>query len=98
MVNAVRHAPDGCQVRCEIEQSATHGVIHIKNRGTPIPALHLPRLFDRFYRVDKSRSGPLGGSGLGLAIVQSIMALHNGQASATSVEGGWTTFTLSFPR
>lgn len=69
----------------------------IENPGTPIPAEHLPRLFDRFYRVDPSRQRKGEGSGIGLAIVKSIVTAHHGNVSVTS-DAHVTRFILSLPK
>ncbi len=69
----------------------------MSNEGEGIEAEHLPRLFDRFYRVHASRSRQQGGTGLGLAIVRSIMSVHQGQVLVESQRGQTTTFSLLFP-
>lgn len=84
--NAIRYGADGGALdillrRDELEPAAE---IIFRNYGEPIPQDQLPRLFERFYRVDASRSKATGGSGIGLAIVKSILDLHGGTASATS--------------
>ena len=95
--NAIRHTPrDGeITVRVSTDEDGNHRV-EVENSGESIPAEHLPRLFDRFYRVDSSRQRSSEGAGLGLAITQSIMQAHGGSASATS-DHDKTTFTLVFP-
>ncbi|MEN9559746.1 MAG: hypothetical protein RLZZ502_957 [Pseudomonadota bacterium] len=98
LVNALRHATEGTVVRCHMGENELEAVFSISNTGPGISHEHLPRLFDRFYRVDTSRTGPLGGSGLGLAIVQSIMRLHNGKATVKSELNHLTTFSLHFPK
>ncbi len=70
--------------------------MRISNYGEPIPAQDLPHLFDRFYRVDKSRSRDTGGTGLGLAIAKSMIELHHGSIAAYS-EQGRTDFVTRFP-
>jgi two-component system, OmpR family, phosphate regulon sensor histidine kinase PhoR len=71
--------------------------IRVEDRGCGIPAEHLPRLFERFYRVDKARSRKLGGTGLGLAIVKHIVAAHGGAVSVKSTPGQGSTFTILLP-
>jgi two-component system phosphate regulon sensor histidine kinase PhoR len=73
------------------------GMIRVRDEGCGIAAEHLPRLFERFYRVDKARSRQQGGTGLGLAIVKHIVQAHGGTVSVESVPGVGTTFTLRLP-
>lgn len=75
---------------------ASNLTVSVENTGETIPAEHLPRLFDRFYRVDNSRQHSDEGTGLGLAIVRSIMRAHGGDAFVRS-EHGITTFFLRIP-
>ena len=95
LANAVRHARPGTTVQLSRHDEA--GVVHlrVRNEGDAIAPEHLPRLFDRFFRIDPARTEPGDSGGLGLAIVQSIMTLVNGTVSASS-GNGFTTFTLSF--
>jgi two-component system, OmpR family, heavy metal sensor histidine kinase CusS len=95
--NAIRHTPRHGEVvvRIVTDENDDHRV-EVENSGDSIPAEHLPRLFDRFYRIDSSRHRSSEGAGLGLAITQSIMQAHGGSASANS-ENDKTTFTLIFP-
>lgn len=95
--NAIRHANKGSSVKVSVEGVAEGTTISVTNVGERIPAEHLPHLFDRFYRVDRSRSRTEGGTGLGLALVKSIMTLHHGEAAVTSDASGQTTFRLRFP-
>lgn len=97
--NAVQHADPGTTVQVEIEP-VPHAVrLSVANRGDTIPADHIERIFDRFHRVDASRTRQSGGSGLGLAIVRSIMTAHAGQvAVASDRHAGKTVFTLRFPQ
>lgn len=71
--------------------------MRVSNLGVGIEAQHLPYLFDRFYRVDSSRTRSQGSTGLGLAIVHSIMPLHQGSAKVQSRPGAITVFSLVFP-
>ncbi|MFK0380085.1 heavy metal sensor histidine kinase [Pandoraea sp. NPDC090278] len=101
LVNAMRHCRTGSVVEVVCVSSAESSEIHIHNDGDVIPAEHLPRIFDRLYRVDASRHSEgdvkSTGTGLGLAIVKSIMELHGGTVSARSHEDRGTTFVLRFP-
>ncbi|MCE6976409.1 HAMP domain-containing protein [Pseudomonas frederiksbergensis] len=96
--NALRHCPAGQTVALQIEQGATQVSLLVSNPGAGIEAQHLPHLFDRFYRVDSSRSRSQGSTGLGLAIVRSIMSLHRGVAEVESMPGAMTVFRLAFPK
>jgi len=95
--NALRHCPSGQTVAVLIEQGAKQVSLWVSNPGAGIEAKHLEQLFDRFYRVDSSRSRAQGSTGLGLAIVRSIMSLHQGVAEVESVPGTMTVFRLGFP-
>lgn len=97
LANAIRHTPAGGRVSVEIYPWSAGGVaVEVANTGTTIPAEYLPRLFDRFYRVDPSRTGEGVQSGLGLAIVKSIVEAHGGEVSVASSDG-MTRFMLGFP-
>ncbi|MHB1075295.1 heavy metal sensor histidine kinase [Thiobacillus sp.] len=94
--NAIRHTPPGQTVRVLLESCADESTLSVENPGTKIPEEHLPRLFDRFYRVDPSRQRKGDGAGLGLAIVKSIVSAHGGSISATSTNEA-TRFQITFP-
>jgi two-component system phosphate regulon sensor histidine kinase PhoR len=72
-------------------------VVSVTDEGPGIPAEHIPRLTERFYRVDSARSRELGGTGLGLAIVKHIVNRHRGTLTVASKEGAGSTFSVSFP-
>ncbi len=92
LANAIRHTPAGGTVHVRLDTTAQGETrIRIENPGKPIPAEHLPRLFDRFYRVDPARQQ--SGSGLGLAIVKSIITAHGGHIEVSSNQAQ-TRFTL----
>jgi signal transduction histidine kinase len=75
-----------------------HGVLlGVKDTGSGISAEHLPRIFERFYRVDPARSRAAGGTGLGLAIVKHLVEAHGGSVRAESQPGRGTTISLFFP-
>ncbi|MFB6875127.1 sensor histidine kinase [Streptomyces sp. NPDC056323] len=103
VTNAVRHTPSGGRVtvRAYGVSSATapggEVVVEVADTGSGISAEHLPHVFDRFWRAEKSRSRRTGGSGLGLAIVRKLVEAHGGSASAASVEGQGSVFTLRLP-
>jgi two-component system heavy metal sensor histidine kinase CusS len=96
LANAIRHAKPGTTVITALGQSAGKVSITVTNVGDPIPAEHLPRLFDRFYRVDPARERSVEGTGLGLAITNSIVAAHGGTISATSA-GETSQFAIELP-
>lgn len=97
--NASRYATPGSLIEVRITRSdARHVSIGVHNDGPAIPAEHLPRLFDRFYRVDPSRTNADRNHGLGLSIVAAIARMHGGAATATSTETGtYICFTLEDP-
>jgi two-component system heavy metal sensor histidine kinase CusS len=95
--NALKHTPPGGNVTVEVAGLSDSVKILIKDDGVGIPPEHLPRLFDRFYRVDASRAAAVAGTGLGLAIVKSIVDLHGGSVSIESEPGKGTLVTLVFP-
>ncbi|WP_455813624.1 Cu(+)/Ag(+) sensor histidine kinase [Pseudomonas graminis] len=95
--NAIRHTPRGMTISVSVTPRGKWLELVVANPGTPIPAEHLPRLFDRFYRVDPSRQRSSEGSGIGLAIVKSIVTAHQGNISVAS-DAVSTRFILSFPR
>ncbi len=82
--NAIRHGRASSVIHIAIEHKANYAAVQICNLGAPIADDQLPHLFDRFYRVDPSRSRNDGGTGLGLSIVRAIMVLHGGSVTATS--------------
>jgi len=95
--NAVAHTAPGGTVSVGIARDdAGRVTIRVENPGEPIPEEHLPRLFDRFYRVDPARQRSSGGAGLGLAITKSIVEAHGGTISAESA-GGATSFRITLP-
>lgn len=94
--NAVRHTPAGGEVTVHVAGLAGEVHLTVENTGTPIPPEHLPRLFDRFYRVDAARQRPGEGAGLGLAITRSIVQAHGGEIGVRSAEGR-TAFEICLP-
>jgi two-component system heavy metal sensor histidine kinase CusS len=93
--NALRFTPDGGEIVIAISANSADAEVAVSDNGSGIPAKHLPQIFDRFYRVDSSRSSR--GTGLGLALVKSIAELHGGSVDATSEEGRGTRVVLHFP-
>lgn len=94
--NAIRHTPPGQAARVSLSGHGDKVIVTVENPGPEIPAEHLPRLFDRFYRVDPSRQRKGDGAGLGLAIVKSIVDAHEGAIAVTSANG-MTRFQLTLP-
>ncbi len=95
--NAVAHTPSGGSVVMAASSESAMVRIEVADTGIGIPPEALPRVFDRFFRVDPSRSQALGGTGLGLAIVQGIMLLHGGKVEIVSQPGKGTRAILSMP-
>jgi two-component system sensor histidine kinase BaeS len=95
--NALRHTPRGGRVQVNAVYEDGAIVVTVSDTGGGIPPEHLPHVFDRFYKVDPSRSGKTAGSGLGLSIVKAIIERHGGTVTATSRPGYGTTFILKFP-
>jgi two-component system heavy metal sensor histidine kinase CusS len=96
--NAIVHTPRGGTVTLAASATDAELRIEVSDTGAGIPADALPRVFDRFFRVDPSRTRSSGGTGLGLAIVQSIMTLHGGKAEIASQLGHGTSVTLRIPK
>lgn len=95
--NAIKYSPIKSEINIDLAQTNTQTIILVKDQGVGIPKDHLPHLFERFYRVDKSRSRDLGGTGLGLSIVKHIAQAHNGNVIVESIEGKGSCFTISIP-
>lgn len=98
--NAIRHTPSGGKVKLSLSAESQQVSIRIQDTGEGIAPEHLPHVFDRFYRADRSRSRETGGTGLGLAIAKAIVELHKGTISVASpgTAGQGTTFTIQLPR
>jgi two-component system OmpR family sensor kinase len=97
LANARAHTPQGTPVTVAVTGNGQVVTVEVADRGPGIDAEDLPRVFERFYRADPSRSRASGGSGLGLSIVASIAEAHSGEAAVTSEAGQGATFTLSIP-
>lgn len=95
--NAVRYTPDGGTVRVRWFSDAKGAYGKVEDTGIGIPQEHIPRLTERFYRVDKGRSNATGGTGLGLAIVKHVIQRHGGSLHINSTPGEGSVFTLAFP-
>lgn len=99
VANAIRHTPSGGRVTVSFSRSGDEDVIAVEDTGSGIPAAHLPRIFDRFYKADESRTGTHlpSGSGLGLSIVQAIVRRHGGSVRATNLPGSGARFEIRIP-
>lgn len=94
--NAVKHNPQGCEVAVSCYRRGDEVIVDVKDNGSGVDSKHLPRLTERFYRVDDSRTTASGGTGLGLAIVKHVLARHNGKLVITSTLGRGSTFSCVF--
>jgi two-component system phosphate regulon sensor histidine kinase PhoR len=93
--NAIKHSDNDSQVQVKASADGGRVSISVIDQGCGIKKAHLPRLFERFYRVDKTNSREMGGTGLGLAIVKHIMLLHDGTVDVRSTFGQGSEFTIS---
>jgi len=96
--NAIHYSEKGTSVNVDVSATKSMVRVSVKDRGVGIPAEDLERVFERFYRVDPSRSRVTGGTGLGLSIVKHIARGHGGQVDVESVVGSGSTFTIALPR
>lgn len=96
--NAVKYNDDGGWIELTGEATAAELTVAVANTGPGVAEAEIPKVFDQFYRVEKSRSIQHGGSGLGLAIVKRIITLHGGRVLFESQPGAWTRITVSLPR
>lgn len=97
VTNAIRYTPEGGSIDVSWKRVRDRAVFSVHDSGLGIPAEHIPRLTERFYRVDRSRSRDTGGTGLGLAIVKHVLQRHLADLEVTSEEGRGSTFTVRFP-
>jgi two-component system phosphate regulon sensor histidine kinase PhoR len=98
ITNALTYTPTGGKVEVMIEEQEEEILVHVKDTGIGIDEQEIPRIFERFYRVDKARSRNSGGTGLGLAIVKHLVEAHHGHITVKSTVGKGTTFTVHFPK
>ncbi|MBT8250086.1 MAG: HAMP domain-containing protein [Acidimicrobiia bacterium] len=96
--NAIRYTPAGGGVQVEVGEYEEHVVVRVSDTGRGIPTRDLPRIFERFYRVDADRSRESGGTGLGLAIVKHVAERHGGFVEVESRLGKGSTFVMHLPR
>ena len=97
VVNAIRHTPNRAEVHIRWAADTAGGYFSVRDTGAGIPARHIPRLTERFYRVDSSRSRDTGGTGLGLSIVKQVLDKHEATLEITSATGHGSTFSCHFP-
>jgi signal transduction histidine kinase len=95
--NAIKYTPEGGRVCLSVAADDEMLRIQVTDNGIGIPADDLPRIFERFYRVDRSRSREMGGTGLGLSIVKHVAHVHGGSVEVSSTPGQGSTFTLKLP-
>ncbi|MEK3887948.1 two-component system histidine kinase PnpS [Bacillus sp. FSL K6-3431] len=96
--NAIAYTPNKGKITISMTESDRYVMLQIEDSGIGIRTSELPRIFERFYRVDKARSRDSGGTGLGLAIVKHLVDAHHGTIDVRSVEGVGTTFTVTLPK
>jgi two-component system phosphate regulon sensor histidine kinase PhoR len=96
--NAIRYSGEGSKVAIEVAAEAEMIRFDVRDQGPGIASKHLPRLFERFYRVDKARARTQGGTGLGLSIVKHIATIHGGSIDVTSQVGSGSCFSLRLPQ
>lgn len=96
--NACAYTPEGSRIEMTAETDRTHVRLTVADTGHGIPEAELPRIFERFYRVDKARSRDSGGTGLGLSIVRHLVQLHGGTVGAANRVQGGAMFTVTLPR
>ena len=97
MENAIKYNKPQGRVTVTLQRQRNMVLVKVKDTGIGIPQEHLPRLFERFYRVDSSRSREIGGTGLGLSIVKHLVYLYHGDVSVESVVGEGSVFTVRLP-
>jgi signal transduction histidine kinase len=95
--NAIRYSHEGSRVIVDVEGNGEHVILKVSDTGIGIPSRDIPRIFERFYRVDRARSRETGGTGLGLAIVKHIVENHGGRIDVASELGRGTTFRVDLP-
>jgi heavy metal sensor kinase len=95
--NAVKYSPDGSEIQVRVREIGSNAILEVQDNGPGIPLEHRGRIFERFYRVDKSRTRVAGGAGLGLSIAQWAIAMHAGTIEVQCEPGPGSTFRISLP-
>ena len=95
--NAIKFNKSGGQVEIRARVTAGQMTLAVQDTGMGIPEADLPRIFERFYRVDKARSREMGGTGLGLSIVKHLVEAHHGTVTVHSIPGQGSTFQFTLP-
>ena len=95
--NAYQHSPENTSITIRVLMETYSFTISVQDEGEGIPEEDIPHIFDRFYRVDKSRTRATGGKGIGLAVAKEIVELHNGSILVTSQLGAGTNFIIELP-
>ena len=96
--NAIKYTPEGGRIRLTLRDERDSSVLSVEDSGIGIPREHLPRIFERFYRVDKARSREVGGTGLGLSIVKHLVSAMRGEVQVHSEPGAGSTFSVRLQR
>nr|WP_245522834.1 ATP-binding protein [Thermoanaerobacter italicus] len=97
VTNAIKYTPENGMIKIMTEYDESFASLIVEDNGIGIPKEDLPRIFERFYRVDKARSRELGGTGLGLSIVKQIVELHKGEVNIESEVGKGTIVRVKLP-
>lgn len=97
LTNAIKYTPQGGGVTVKLRRKGEQAKIAVRDTGIGIEPIHLDRIFERFYRIDKARSREMGGTGLGLSIVKHVVMSHGGQVSVKSSLGRGSTFYIFLP-
>jgi two-component system phosphate regulon sensor histidine kinase PhoR len=95
--NAIKYSDEGGTIQVKATRIDSETIISVTDYGCGIEKEHVPRIFERFYRVDKARSRDMGGTGLGLAIVKHIVQAHGGRVTVESAPGKGSAFTIHLP-